>query len=187
LGFGEVSSRVDPRIVVEAEIMNKEALHKFQEKMELTYKQYFQTEQFTVELAKALERALGKDRTLEIIRKWAEKSRVQLAKNQTSRKSIKNFEDFKLLFRENYGSPFWTHALTLTYPGETPKKLSCPITECLIAETYREMNATDLGYILYCHPDFATERTYHPKMRLRRTKTLMQGDSYCNRTYYWKE
>jgi hypothetical protein len=167
--------------------MNKKVPHKFQEKMELTYEQYFQTDQSMVELAKAFEHALGKDRTFEIIRKWAEKSRVELAKNQTSKKPIKNFEDFKLFFKELYGSPFWAHALTLTYPEETPKKLSCHITECLAAKVFKEMNATDLGYILICRTDFAMARAYHPKLRLKRTKTLMQGDSYCNHTYYWKE
>jgi len=49
------------------------------------------------------------------------------------------------------------------------------------------MNAADLGYDICCHPDFELARAYHPKIRLKRTKTLMQGDGYWNHTYYWKE
>jgi hypothetical protein len=56
--------------------MDKKTQHKFQEKMGITYEQYFKNRfQSTVELARAFEHALGKDRTFKIIRKWAEKSR----------------------------------------------------------------------------------------------------------------
>ena len=89
--------------------------------------------------------------------------------------------------KEEDKSPFWTHVLTWTYTEETPKRLSYRTTECLLAKTYKEINATDIGFILNCHPDFAKARVYNPKIRLKRTKTLMQGDSYCNHTFYWKE
>jgi hypothetical protein len=168
--------------------MNKKAPHKFHEKMELTYEQYFQNSaRSAVELAKAFERALGRERTFEILKKATEKSAVESVKNETSKKPVKNFEDFKLLRKQKEKSPLWAHMLTLTHPEETPKKLSYHVTECLWAKTFKEMNATDLGYILCCGSDFAMARAYHPKMRLKRTKTLMQGDSYCNHTYYWKE
>jgi hypothetical protein len=57
----------------------------------------------------------------------------------------------------------------------------------LWAETFKKMNATDLGYNTCYRPDFAMARAYHPKIGLERTKTLMQGDGYCNHTCYWKE
>jgi len=168
--------------------MNKKTPHKFQEKMDLTYEQYFQSRfRGTVGLARALERAVGRRKAFEIIKKWAEKSAVESVKNQLSKKPIENFEDFKLLVKEENKSPFWKHVLTWTFTEETPKKLSYHITECLWAETFKKMNATDLGYMLSCRPDFATARAYHPKIRLKRTKTLMQGDDYCNHAYCWKE
>jgi hypothetical protein len=175
-------------VLIKVENMSQQSPHKFKEKMELTYEQYWQNRFCSVvNLAKALEHAFGKDRTFEIIRKWNEESATESVKSRMSKKPIKNFEDFKRFFKNEYGSRFWTHVLTLDYPQETSKKLSCHVTECLAAKTFREMNATDLGYILCCHPDFAMARAYHPKLRLKRTKTLMQGDTYCNHTYYWKE
>lgn len=171
-----------------SESMNKKTPHKFQEEMELTYEQYFQSQyRRIVGLAGAFERAVGRKRAFEIIKKWAEKSAVESVKNQLSKKPIKKFEDFKLLMKEEDKSPFWKHVLTMAHPEETPVKFSCHITECLWAETFKKMNATDLGYVLSCRPDFAMARAYHPKIRLRRTKTLMQGDGYCNHTYCWKE
>jgi hypothetical protein len=181
---------VTGRIVDEVGNMSKKAQHKFQGKVEITYEQYFQDRcRSTVELVKALEHALGKDKTLEIVRKWArerEKSAVESIKNEMSKKPIRNFQDFKLFMKEGNKSPFWTHVLTLS-SEETPNKFCDHVTECLWAKTYKEMNATDLGYILHCRPDFAMAKAYHPKIRLNRTKTLMQGDKYCNHTWYWKE
>jgi len=168
--------------------MKKETDHKFQEEMQsgMTYEQYFQDRyRGTVGLARAFELALGRKRAFEIVKKWAEKSGVESAKNQSSMKQIKKFEDFEIFIKEE--SSLGTHVLTITYPEETPVKLSCHITECLWAETFKKMNATDLGYVICCRPDFAMARAYHPKIRLKRTKTLMQGDGYCNHTYYWKE
>ena len=170
--------------------MKKKTPHKFQEKMQsgMTYERYFQDRyRSPVGLARAFELALGRKRTIEIVKKWAEKSGTESAKNQSSMKPIKKFEDFGLFMKEEDESPFWTHVLTKTYPEETPVKLSCRITECLWAVTFKKMNATDLGYNICCRPDFAMARAYHPKIRLKRTKTLMQGDGYCNHTYYWKE
>ncbi|MGB8781089.1 MAG: L-2-amino-thiazoline-4-carboxylic acid hydrolase [Candidatus Bathyarchaeia archaeon] len=168
--------------------MNKKTPHKFQGKMVLTYEQFFQDRyRDTVGLAEVFEHALGRKRAFGIIKKWAEKSGVESVKNQLSKKPIKKFEDFKRFVKEENESPFWTHALTVTYPEETPVKLSAHITECLWAKTFKEMNATKLGYVICCRRDFATARAYNPKIRLKRTKTVMQGDGYCNHTYYWKE
>jgi len=52
---------------------------------------------------------------------------------------------------------------------------------------FKEMKATDLGYVLNCQPDFAYAKACHPNVKLKRTKTLMQGDNYCDHTFYWEE
>ena len=49
------------------------------------------------------------------------------------------------------------------------------------------MNALDLGYIMFCQVDFAMAQAYHPKIKVKRTKTFMQGDSHCDFAYYWEE
>jgi len=157
--------------------------------MDLAYEQYFHARYDSiVRLARELERVLGREKAFEIIRKASEKLAVENVKKQMAkRKPFKNFEDFVAFLEESDRSPFWSHVLTLTYPEKTPKKLVNKVTECLWAKTFKELNATDLGYLMICHPDFATAQAYHPKIKLKRTKTLMQGDNYCDHTYYWKE
>jgi len=170
--------------------MTKEKTHKFQEKMqgEMTYEQYFQSLYMgTVELARAFEKAIGKEKAQEITKKAAEEAGVRGIKQLVSMKPIESFEDFKLMIKGTNASPLMSHVLTVSYTDEEPKKLSCEITECLWAKIFKDVNAADLGYIICCNPDFATAKAYHPNIKLKRTKTLMQGDSCCDHTYYWKE
>ena len=169
--------------------MKKNTPLKFQEEIELTYEQYFHTRYGgMIQLAGELERVLGREKASEIIGKTCERGTVESTKKLIAEKGpIESFEDFTALLKEKLGSPFWSHALTCTYPEETTKKIALHVTECLWAKTFREMNSTDLGYIMVCHPDFAMVQAFHPKIKLRRTKTLMQGDNCCDRIYYWKE
>jgi hypothetical protein len=57
------------------------------------------------------------------------------------------------------------------------------ITECLWAKTFREAGAADIGHPVCCAGDSANCQAFNPKMRLERTKTLMQGDDCCD--YRW--
>jgi len=169
--------------------MNRKTRHKFREKMELTYEQYFRDRcDEMVHLARELERILGRKKALEIMGKARKRYIVKLTRKEMAEKGpIKSFEDFKTREKNENASRFFSHILTLTYAGETSKELTLHVTECLWAKMFRKMNAADLGYVMFCNPDFAYAQACHPKIRMRRTKTLMQGDSYCNHTFYWEE
>ncbi len=157
--------------------------------MELTYEQYFRDRYGEiVRLARELERVMGKKKAFEIIGKAREKYIVELTRKEIAERGpIKNFEDFKAIEKDENASPFFSHVLTFTYTEETQTKLTLHVTECLKAKIFKEMNATDLGYVMFCHPDFAYAQACHPKIKMKRTKTLMQGDRYCDHTYYWEE
>ena len=60
------------------------------------------------------------------------------------------------------------------------RRVEVRVTRCLWAETFRGADAADIGYAFVCHPDFASTTAFNPKMRMIRTKTLMQGHEYCN-------
>ena len=166
----------------------RKSLHKFQERMisEMTYEQYFRDRcHEMICLARELEQLLGRNKTLEVMGRAREKYILELTKKE--RGLIRNFEDFKASEKTENASPYFSHTLTLTYPEETPDRLTLHVTECLWAKVFKEINATDLGYVLFCQPDFAYAKACHPKIKMRRTKTLMQGDDCCNHTFYWEE
>ena len=168
--------------------MKKKTTHKFQERVHsgMTYEQYFRDRcHEMVCLAEELERVLGRKKALEAIGKARDRYVVEITKKE--RGPVKSFEDFKASEKAENASPYFAHTLTLTYAEETSNKLTLHVTECLWAQVFREMKATDLGYVLHCQPDFAYAEACHPRIKMRRTKTLMQGDSYCNHTFYWEE
>lgn len=168
--------------------MTEETPHKFKEKREETYEQLFRIRYSdTVQLARQFERVLGREKTFEIIGNMFDRMGVQVVKHMTEREPIKNFEDFVMSYKNSLKDPLFSHALTVEIKEETPKMLKLHVTECLWAKIFREMNAADLGYVVVCHPDFPMAQAFHPRIRMGRTKTLMQGDNCCNHTYYWKE
>ncbi len=176
-----------PEYVGKGNNMN-EAPHKFQEKMQtgMTYEQYYRDRcHEMVCLAEELERVLGRKKALEIMGEAREKFIVEVTRKE--RGPVNSFEDFKAGEKAENVSPYFSNTLTLTYPEETPNKLTLHVSECLWAKVFKEMNATDLGYVLFCQPDFAYPPACNPHIKMRRTKTLMQGDSYCDHTFYWEE
>jgi hypothetical protein len=162
--------------------------HKFEEKMQsvMTFEQYFRDRcHEMICLAEELERVLGRKKALEIMGKAREKYIVKITKKE--RGTIENFEAFKASEKAENASPYFSHTLSMTYAEDTPNKLTLHVTECLWAKVFKEMKAADLGYVLHCQPDFAYAEACNPNIRLKRTKTLMQGDDCCDHTFYWDE
>jgi len=162
-------------------------IHKFQEKIELTYEQYFHIcFDEVIRLSVEFEKALGRDKAFEVIGRAREKADLDIiGKQMKERPPIESFEDFKAFMKELHESPFSSHLFTITYKEDVPNEIEFHTTECILAKVFREMNAADLGYAMCCRPDFATTPAYNPHVRLRRIKTLMQGDNYCDTAYCW--
>lgn len=165
--------------------MKDERTHKFQSKMDLTYEQYVHAcFEGIIQLAREFEQILGREKALEIIGKAREKYDLELVKRQLSgREAIDNFEDFKAFMKELHESSFASNLFTITYQIDSATEIEFHTTECLLAKVFRDMKAADLGYAMICQPDFVTTPSYCPNVRLKRTKTLMQGDDYCDTTY----
>ncbi len=81
---------------------------------------------------------------------------------------------------------FWKHVLTTEIVEDTDTAVEIKVTECLWAKTFREHDAADIGYATICHPDYAMCQAFNPKIRMIRTKTLMQGDECCNHRWVWE-
>ena len=163
-------------------------MHKFQEKMNLTYEEFFRRVLGSkAQLARELERVLGKKKAFEVIEKAQEKIARNWVKQMTEKHRINSFDDFVVVMKKIINSPMRQHTTTLAVQEETPKKLTLCTTECLRARIFKEMDAADLGYLMFCHQDSQTAKDFHPKIRFERTKNLMQGDDCCDHTYLWEE
>ncbi|MCE1187913.1 MAG: L-2-amino-thiazoline-4-carboxylic acid hydrolase [Ignavibacteria bacterium] len=91
---------------------------------------------------------------------------------------------------EDLISVLWEPGLKMGFEYSMENKdngIQMHCTACPFAELYRSQNAPDLGYLLFCQPDYDIVEGFNPKMGFRRTKTLMEGDSHCDHFYYMIE
>ena len=68
----------------------------------------------------------------------------------------------------------------------TEKAFELKVTECIWASTFLEANMGEFGYAWICWGDYAWAKSFNPKIKLVRDKTLMQGNDYCNHKYIFE-
>jgi predicted ArsR family transcriptional regulator len=61
------------------------------------------------------------------------------------------------------------------------------VTKCPLADMARELGAEDWGVTCYCADDPHIVAGFNPDIGFRRTKTLMEGDPYCDQFYFLKK
>ncbi len=85
------------------------------------------------------------------------------------------------------GKRMFKNMMTWEVIEESDSVYEIKVTECLWARTFQEKNAADIGYATICYSDFSDASAYHSKIKLKRTKTIMQGDDCCNHRWTWEE
>ena len=156
--------------------------HKFLADSGLTLAQAFSmTYLWPLDIFRGLEAEIGRDKFHEMLKSVIDVSTKQQVAEMAKRAGSNDMAAFTGLFRAP-GSIF-ERALTFDIVEDTPKAFEVKVKECLWAKTFRDAKAEDLGYILSCYGDYASAQGFNPKMRMIRTKTLMQGDEFCNHRY----
>lgn len=151
--------------------------HIFLRDSEMSFKELFKFafQEHLIPIMKCLANEIGKDKFIEILKRASSNAQVQIIGPGLRSGKLK-------LVR----SDLMKHVLTRKDFKRTEKSAEWKVTECLFADTFREMDAADIGYATQCYPDFAAAATATPKCKLFRTKTLMQGHDYCDFRYVWE-
>ncbi|MCK4370681.1 MAG: L-2-amino-thiazoline-4-carboxylic acid hydrolase [Candidatus Lokiarchaeota archaeon] len=162
---------------------------KSKETFKISYEDYFRTRfNGITEMIRALTPIMDEMNALEKIKElYKKKSRALILRLLKDKKPIDNFEEFKEIYKEQMSTDFMQHCLEFTIIEDSPKKLIIRFTKCLWAKTFLKINEPGLGYAMCCYPDYAMAKTFHPKLKLVRSKTLMQGNEYCESTYIWDD
>jgi hypothetical protein len=156
-------------------------------KSRMTYRQYFNKrfKEHYIPVLIELSDVIGREKMIEIIKKVSYRQNFQSGQNWAKRVPEANLATMMRRFR----NPNPNGMLENTDPWEivedTETVLELSMTECLTAVVFREEGAADIGYATVCHADFALPQGFNPKIRLVRTKTLMEGDDCCNHRYEW--
>ena len=151
--------------------------------MTLTYEEHMRNQYSeAIDLVKELERKLGKEKAREIIGELYLRKFTEWAENLQKEYTINSIEDFAEMNRHIFESSR-SHIMEVT--EVTPMSYRETDTSCIYAKVCRDLDAAELGYVMFCATDFPLARIFHPRMRLERTKTLMQGDDCCDFHYSW--
>jgi hypothetical protein len=165
--------------------MNESIINR--DKKILNYKEYLREKyRPVVLLVKETEKTIGKARAHEIVKKtFYDDMFNRCTKAIKEFGYINDFSDFVRIEKEDNKSIEIRNKVTIRYVKDTELELGLRVTECLVAEVFKELEAEDIGYLIVCNPDHAYARACHPCIKLKRTKTLMQGDDFCNHLWYW--
>lgn len=160
-------------------VMNSTASNpKWKEKVNITYEEYFNPPWYIphigiVQIARELERELGREKAYRIISRSVERLAYDWAKQMTRGISVDSLGDV-----ERGLAPI--HDL-LDF------KIGSGGGGCLWAKSFREMGAEDIGYLWACGADHAIMRALNPRIKLKQGKTRMHGCESCDNQVTWSE
>jgi len=178
---------------------NQQEKHQFMKDTGFNFKEMFQISihTFYMPLMEYFTGRFGEEKFLEMLKDGYTEIYSGLMKKVSKDVTLKNMQSFRECFNKaamaltNRLNPeiaergmnalYIYHAVEST---ETVRELK--VTDCLLADIYRELNAEKIGYITHCHPDIVLAESFHPKMKLYRTKTLMMGDDCCDHKYVFE-
>lgn len=158
--------------------------HKFQEGSDMTFQQVFEFAfERLVPILQGLAKESGEEEFLQALRKVAFECAFKAGQEKARQLPSNDLAAFK-----GAGEPrhFGKHVFTLETIEDSPQALELRVAECLYAKTFREMGAAKIGYSLICHRDYGDCQGFNPKITMMRSKTLMQGDDYCNHRFVWE-
>jgi hypothetical protein len=130
---------------------------------------------------RGLEKEIGREKLHEMMKRIIDQPEAQQSAGSAKKAGMNDLAAYTQNFRKP--DSLFQNVLTFQVIEDTPQAFEIKVTECLWAKTYRDLYAGDLGYILSCYADFTSAKKFNPKMRMIRTKTLMQGDDCCNNRY----
>ncbi len=112
--------------------------------------------------------------------KLARSAAAKMARDAPSGPHLQHFQDIQS-FRTA------EDALHIERLKSASNEFNFNVTRCRYSEMYREMGLTELGAVLSCNRDGAFCQGYDPKLKLRRTQTLMEGATHCDFRYRYED
>ena len=122
----------------------------------------------------------GKDLFLEKLKEAASAAAVDNMNNMA--KSFPK-RDLAMMAFFTKTNPLFQRAMDYEFVEESKNAFEIKVSRCLWAETFRQANAAEIGYVTICHPDYPMTTAFNPKIKMIRSKTLMQGHDCCNHRY----
>lgn len=132
-----------------------------------------------IPMMKAIAAQVGREKFVAMVKEISlERARQGMATKQIPKRDLATFTAGM-----RTPPPLMQHALAVELVEDSPEAFEYKVTQCLWAKMFREDDAADIGYAVVCNPDYGVASGFNPKLKLIRTKTLMQGQECCNLRY----
>jgi hypothetical protein len=176
-------------------LQNRPAKHKFLEDSGLSIREAFRFAFLWtyIPMMEAFAARIGREKLVAMLKEATGIYWAQYTKSFTERLQKKDLDAFLTMdtlepaiddaeHRKRFGSL----AYTAQRIEHTSKSYELKVTECLWAQTFREANAGDIGFASICYGDEAMATAFDQRLKLIRTRTLMQGDDCCPCRWVWE-
>ena len=77
-------------------------------------------------------------------------------------------------------------ALTIDVQEQSDTRYRFNVVGCKYAQMYKDMGLGEIGHLLSCMRDATFCEGYDPKLKMKRTQTIMQGASHCDFDYTYE-
>ena len=135
-------------------------------------------------LMKKLSSRIGYDRFLELLRGASSEVATEYSTLKAKSEPGRDLENFIHFFTtELMPQRIYDGALVWEIVEKSQAALEIRVSQCLWARTFRAEDAGEIGFATVCYADYAATTAMNPKIKLVRTKTLMQGDECCNHRF----
>jgi hypothetical protein len=130
-----------------------------------------------------LRKELGDGATVRLLNQYSAAYGQRIGEQQAATAPDRTFRTFTATFRP----PNYADTLTLEVVEDTGNAFGLRVTECVWAAVFREAGlGGDIGHAAVCNMDYSWPPAFNAAFRMERTKTLMQGDEYCDHRYLQK-
>jgi len=142
-----------------------------------------------ISLVREFERRFGKEKVHGILKEYYGSQSVASCKSMVENleNPISSIDDFRKFIKDLDSRPFSQKTMINEHPESPPGQAIRTTKHCLWADIFKELDAADIGKIMLCDTDLLTAPVFHPMIRLKRTKTIMEDDDCCDFTYIWNE
>jgi hypothetical protein len=150
---------------------------------QMTFKEVFKFayEDFYIPMMKSLQHQVGEIKFLDMLKDAITEVQTENGIEWAKRAEKNDFASYIRYLKEPDRQ--WVHTCTHNIIAETERTIAVNYTWCMWADVFRAAGASEIGFAAFCHGDFAICKAFNPKIRLYRSKTLMQGDDYCDHRY----
>jgi hypothetical protein len=120
---------------------------------------------------------IGFDKAMQVASKAIQADAMQSGNTAAEKYDGNTLKELLRVVREEWAEE---NALDFSVLEETDHKLSFNVFRCHYAEMYASLGLKEFGFCLSCNRDHSFIKGFNPRMKLFRTRTIMQGAEICD-------